>query len=290
MSNELITQEKLESYLDIFGGSGLTQKEKQLFIEIAKLNNLNPFKREIYINAYGEGQYRTLSIVVGYETYLKRAEANPNLDGWQVEIVGKIPDMIARITIHRKDRSKPFIHEVHYSEYVQRKKDGSINKFWAEKPITMLKKVVISQGFRMCFPLEFDGMPYTEAEMPIPEKEVNQYEPQETKALPSKTNQNEESLQNLKSKLQGKNLDFDKISKTWENTFKSKKIDLETYNLGCQFIAEHSQFISELKSKLSIIQGTESEESEKDFLRKDLEEQKEFLEESVYQLAKQILG
>lgn len=49
-------------------------------------------------------------------------------------------------------------------------------------------------------------------------------------------------------------------------------------------------FITELRSKLSIIQGTESEESERDFLRKDLEEQKEFLEESVYNLAKQILS
>ena len=37
---------------------------------------------------------------------------------------------------------------------------------WKEKPVTMIKKVAIVQGFRMAFPDEFGGMPYTAEELP----------------------------------------------------------------------------------------------------------------------------
>ena len=37
---------------------------------------------------------------------------------------------------------------------------------WSEKPRTMLKKVCIAQAFRLCFPVELGGMPYTADELP----------------------------------------------------------------------------------------------------------------------------
>lgn len=171
MSNEIevVSEKKLTEYLNLFGAKDLTDKEKMQFLEIAKAYNLNPFKREIYMTAYGEGQYRQCSIITGYEVYIKRAEKSDKLDGYSVITEGNIPDMTATITIYRKDWSRPFIHTVEYSEYVQKKKDGSINKFWAEKPKTMLKKVATAQGFRLCFSNEFGGMPYTSEEMPQPD-------------------------------------------------------------------------------------------------------------------------
>lgn len=163
----IITEKKLIEYLDIVGvGKNITKQEKMQFIEIAKAYGLNPFKREIYIAAYGEGQYRQCSILVGYEVYLKRAELSKMMDGYTVTTSGNIPDMKAIITIYRKDWTRPFAHEVEYSEYVQTAKDGKLNKFWREKPKTMLKKVAISQGFRLCFPNDFGGLPYTSEEMP----------------------------------------------------------------------------------------------------------------------------
>jgi len=55
---------------------------------------------------------------------------------------------------------------VYYNEYVQRTKEGRPTKFWADKPYTMIKKVAMAQGFRLCFSDELGGMPYTADELP----------------------------------------------------------------------------------------------------------------------------
>ena len=163
----IISKEKLCEYLQAFGLSNqLTKEEQQLFIEIAQASNLNPFKREIYCVLYvsksdgkSDGK-RNLSIITGYETYVKRANSLKLLDGWGVSVSGTGNLMKAIITIHRKDWARPFIHEVDFSEYNQN------NKMWNGKPKTMLKKVAVAQGFRLCFPEEYGGMPYTSDELP----------------------------------------------------------------------------------------------------------------------------
>jgi len=160
---EPVTAKELTSYLDVMGlSTQLTDKEKVQFLEISQAFGLNPFKREIYCSKYNN----QTSIIVGYETYIKRAERSGKLDGWQVVTEGKVEDnsLKAIITIHRKDRKIPFIHEVYYSEYVQKTRDGIVNKFW-QKAFTMSKKVAIAQGFRLCFSDELGGMPYTADEL-----------------------------------------------------------------------------------------------------------------------------
>ena len=155
---------KITAYLEATGlVANMTKQQTQQFVEICQAFGLNPFKREIYASKYGEN----FSIIVGYETYIKRAERSGMLAGWHVTTQGKVEDrsLKAVITIHRKDWGQPFVHEVYYSEYVQTTKDGTPNKFWREKPITMIKKVAIAQGFRMCFSDELGGMPYTSDEI-----------------------------------------------------------------------------------------------------------------------------
>jgi phage recombination protein Bet len=157
-----VSTKQLTGYLDIMGlATQLTEKEKNQFLEISQAFGLNPFKREIYCSKYGN----QMSIIVGYETYIKRAERSGMLDGWGVVTEGKVDDksLKAIITIYRKDRKMPFIHEVYYSEYVQLK-DGNPNKFW-QKAHTMIKKVAMAQGFRLCFNDELGGMPYTKEEI-----------------------------------------------------------------------------------------------------------------------------
>jgi phage recombination protein Bet len=157
-----ISTKQLTGYLDIMGlATQLTDKEKNQFLEISQAFGLNPFKREIYCSKYGT----QMSIIVGYETYIKRAERSGMLDGWGVVTEGKVDDksLKAIITIYRKDRKMPFVHEVYYSEYVQLK-DGNPNKFW-QKAHTMIKKVAMAQGFRLCFNDELGGMPYTKEEI-----------------------------------------------------------------------------------------------------------------------------
>lgn len=162
-----VQKQTLLDYLTAFGlASQLTQEEKLQFIEVAQAFRLNPFKREIHVAVYGEGEYRRMSIVVGYQTYLDRAERTGQLDGWRAWVEGQGEDMKALVEIHRKDWHSPFIHEVYWKEAVQRKRDGSPTSFWTKMPKFQLKKVAISQGFRLAFPSELGGMPYDPAELP----------------------------------------------------------------------------------------------------------------------------
>ena len=164
VSSLKISLEKLNNYLNVMGlAKSLTANETKYFLEIAQAFNLNPFKREIYCTKYGD----QTSIVIGYEVYIKKGEETGQLNGWGAVTSGSVKDddLKATVTIYRKDWNHPFVHEVIYSEYVQRKRDGTINKFWREKPITMIKKVGIAQAFRMCFEKETSGMPYAAEEI-----------------------------------------------------------------------------------------------------------------------------
>lgn len=182
---EQVNDKELIQYLDVMGISPkLTENEKIQFLNIAKLNKLNPFKREIFCTVYGEGQYKQLSIITGYEVYIKRAERSGQLDGWHATTTGSVAtnDLKAIVTIHRKDRQHPFIWEVLYDEYVQKTKQGEVTKFWV-KANFMTKKVAISQAFRLCFSDELGGMPYTSDEMPNITEDINHIEVVETPAL-----------------------------------------------------------------------------------------------------------
>jgi phage recombination protein Bet len=144
----------------------LTAAQKELCIKTSLSWGLNPLKREIHFVAY---QGQEPKIVVGYDVYIKRAERTHNLDGWNVVVEGRTPDMKAVITIHRKDWSHPFVHEVYFEEVSQ------ASGVWKKMPRFMLKKVAIGQGFRLCFPEEFGGMPYMAEEVGLDEVVNNSY-------------------------------------------------------------------------------------------------------------------
>lgn len=132
-----------------------TESEKAQFLDICQAYKLNPIKKEVYGVKYKD----KFNLIVGYESYIKRAERSGRLDGWGVEVKGSGSDMKAVLTIYRKDFTKPFIHEVYLEEY------NTHQNLWLTKPRTMLKKVAIAQGFRMCFSEELGGIPYTSEEL-----------------------------------------------------------------------------------------------------------------------------
>lgn len=153
-------------------GNKLPQKQLTQFLELANSFQLNPFKREIYAVGYGENW----NIITGFEVYLKRAERTGLLDGWETEESGSVKDgtLKSTITIYRKDRSHPFKHTVYYVEAVNKTKDKQTgqekpNAIWSKMPVYMTKKVAMAQGFRLCFPDELAGMPYTADEINEPE-------------------------------------------------------------------------------------------------------------------------
>ncbi|MCK5017666.1 MAG: recombinase RecT [Candidatus Peribacteraceae bacterium] len=162
VKSSIVTMALVDEYIDTFLSGKLNKEEKTKFKVVANAFNLNPFIREIYCVSYGSGNNRQLTLITGYEVYIKRAELSGRLDGWSVSTEGSIKggNLKAVITIHRKDFKYPFIHEVYFNEYNQTR------GVWKDKPITMLKKVAISQGFRLCFSTELAGIPYTSEEMP----------------------------------------------------------------------------------------------------------------------------
>ena len=176
---EEITEAKVLEYFDSAGiTNNLLANEKKMFFNIAREFGLNPFKREIHITAYGEGDYRKCSIITGYEVYIKRAERTGKLDGWKVWTEGEGKSLKAVVEIYRKDQKYPFVHEAYYIECCQYNKSGQPNAIWGKQPRFMTKKVAIGQAFRLCFPDDLGGMPYEESEIPQEEpRNVTEEEP-----------------------------------------------------------------------------------------------------------------
>ena len=157
MNNEITTPQKqqidvqtIKNYL-FTSETKLTDKQQQMFIQLAVRHNLDPFKREIYAIAYG----REFSIVTGYQVYIERAEASGKLNGWHCI---NTPSG-AKITIYRKDWEHPFEWEASYEEFDKGQSS------WKKMRDFMIKKVCIGQGFRLAFPAELGGLPYLVEEM-----------------------------------------------------------------------------------------------------------------------------
>lgn len=155
-----------EQYLESFGNK-LTKAHKNQFLNICQSFGLNPFIREVYGIPYGD----KFNIIVGYEVYLKRAENSGQLAGWRAWTEGEGKALKGCVEITRKDWKAPFYHEAYLDEYDQN------NTMWKGKPRTMIKKVAIAQGFRMAFPVELGGIPYTADEMPSSAPEIITAEP-----------------------------------------------------------------------------------------------------------------
>ena len=177
--NQVATHEnKTTDIMEVAGkylesmGNGLKEHHRNQFLEICKAYQLNPFKREVYGIQYGNN----FNIIVGYEIYLKRAEMSGQLAGWKAWTEGSGSDMKGCVEIKRKDWEEPFYHEAYLDEYDQK------NSMWKNKPRTMIKKVAISQAFRMAFPVELGGIPYTADE--LPEKDVTPQPQQVQKQAP----------------------------------------------------------------------------------------------------------
>jgi phage recombination protein Bet len=178
-SDQKVQKETILAYLKAYGyDKTLSEAEQNQFLQTALASDLNPFKREIHIAAYGEGENHKVSIITGYQIYLKRAERTGRLDGWKAWIEGTGSTMKAVVEIFRKDWTHSFTHEVYWEEAVQNKKDKSPTQFWAKQPRFQLRKVAIAQAFRLAFPDELGSLPYETAELPdnesaIPEVTAN---------------------------------------------------------------------------------------------------------------------
>ena len=180
-----LSPEIVKRYLVSGDPNAVTAEEVQMFIELCKFNQLNPWLKEAYLIKFG-GNPATL--VVGKEAYMKRAEAHEMFDGCESGVIvltidNQITYRVGTVIlegekiiggwaeVYRKDRNHSTRNEVSFREYAGFTKDGKLNRQWASKPATMIRKVALVQALREAFPSTYGAM-YTAEEQGYNEEET----------------------------------------------------------------------------------------------------------------------
>ena len=165
--------ETVHKYL-VKGDGNITEQETAFFIKMCEAQKLNPFVQgEVHLIKYGD---KPAQMVIGYDTYKRRAEENPNYIDKESGIVVKRGNEIVqkqgaciypneqlvggwcRVTKLRNGREVDVYKECSFGEY----NTGYSN--WKVKPCMMIEKVAVSQALREAFPKDFEGL-YTAEEM-----------------------------------------------------------------------------------------------------------------------------
>ncbi len=183
---ERLTEAKILEAFDLMGITSKLKDDRQkaLFLEVARMNRLNPLKREIHAVSMWDADAGEAKLVpvTGYEVYIDRAEESGRLEWWHVTEAGEGKDLVVTVHIKRKDWPRVFDWTARYSECVKTKRDRTPNVFWRAMPVFMTRKVAIAQGFRLCLREVLRGMPYIADEV-ASEPEDDEHPPlQEPKA------------------------------------------------------------------------------------------------------------
>ena len=194
---DLENREKVELVKRMFA-KGATNDEFQVFLELAKRYNLDPFKRQIFFLP-DRRQNEPGKIMVSHAGLIHIAHSSEQWAGMKTYIISKNgeeklivddPKDIAGAVcyVFRKDWKEPLIHAVAFREYF--KQNNSRMGPWYTMPQTMIKKVAEAGALRRAFDL---GGLYIEEEMDTScvvydaqeeQAEVKQKEPQKV-AVPS---------------------------------------------------------------------------------------------------------
>jgi phage recombination protein Bet len=151
---------------------GTTDDEFKIFLHVCKHTGLDPFMKQIYaIKRYDpETGGQTMAIQTGIDGFRLQAKRTkryvPGREPTFVEGKDGIPiSATAYVKVQADDGSW---HEVAatalYAEYVQKKKDGAITRFWRTMPHGQLAKCAEGLVLRKCFPAEMSGL-HTDDEM-----------------------------------------------------------------------------------------------------------------------------
>ena len=173
------------------GQGAVTDQEIVYFMHLCKSRQLNPFIKEAYLIKYGQ---EPATMVVARDALEKRAIKNVQYNGKKVGIYvmnKETNELIKRdgtiyiketekligawCTVYRKDWENPVSVEVNLDEYIGRKKDGTVNANWTNKPVTMVTKVAKAQALREAFIEELEGM-YEQEEVNVNLNDISEAE------------------------------------------------------------------------------------------------------------------
>lgn len=169
----------------------IDDKELALVLGLCKAQRLNPFNKDVYIIKYGNSP---ASIVTSKEVFTKRANANPDFEGFDAGIVyingrGEVCTRDGSAVykaaneqlvggwcrVYVKGR-RPFYDEVTLEEYSTGKSG------WAKMPATMIRKVALVHCLREAFPDDFQGL-YAAEEMGKAGEKAQAMEAQEVETV-----------------------------------------------------------------------------------------------------------
>ena len=162
---------------------GTSNDELALFLYTAKRTGLDPLVKQIHaVKRWSSADHReVMAIQVGIDGFRLIAERTGKYaPGGEPSFVYNDKDgSVVSATAYVKKLAGGQWHVVaataHYSEYVQKKKDGGITSMWL-KPHIMLGKCAEALALRRAFPAELSGV-YTPDEMAQaanPEPEANE--------------------------------------------------------------------------------------------------------------------
>ena len=151
-----------------------TDQEAKMFLEICRYQGLNPFTRDAYLIKYNNSP---ATIVVGKESFTKRAEQHPQFAGMIAGVIvkqedGEITERKGSLsldgetivggwaTVHRNDLKIPVDITVKLEEFDTQRGP------WVKMKGTMIRKVALVSALREAFPSTFAGM-YDGAEMGV---------------------------------------------------------------------------------------------------------------------------
>ncbi len=168
--NELqLSTDIIKQYLCPSGS--LTDAEAYMFLSLCRYQGLNPFLREVYACKYGNGP---ATMIVGKETFTKRAQKNPKYKGSKAGVVvltkdGKLENRVGEIVLPDEELVggwadvyvdgyvAPITATVNFTERCQYK-DGKPASKWATSPGLMIRKCALVAALREAFPAELGGM------------------------------------------------------------------------------------------------------------------------------------
>ena len=159
----------------VSGGGNVSNQELVLYTGMCRANGLNPFNRDCYLIKYGSNS--PAAMITSEKVFLKRAQKNPDFDGLQAGIILieiETGQMIERegtyfdpeneklvggwCKVYQKGRRMPSYESVNLSEYIGRKKDGTVTEQWSKRPATMIRKVARVHALREAFPSDLGGL------------------------------------------------------------------------------------------------------------------------------------
>jgi len=148
---------------------GTTDDEFKMFLYTCKRTGLDPFIKQIYaIKRYdSESGGYIMGVQTGIDGYRLIASRTGELAGidapvFEVDANETWHPATATVTVYRMMNGErmPYTHTVRWSEYYQKKKDGSPTRMWSAEgmPFNQLGKCAEAGALRKAFPYDLSGL------------------------------------------------------------------------------------------------------------------------------------